>query len=231
MKNFEELNYYELLEISFDASPFEIKKAYKNALSIYDENSLLTYSLFVDAERKKILKKIEDAYDTLIDKSKRKSYDAMLRVRSFVVDNHDYKNHAHLPDDNKRVLPGHDKDSYPTYNVRRPIKISSPDVGDNSGSHESSHPANARSFLTHKEKSAESQNPRIFRKFLRKLSRFCLLITVILVFVLIASSAVYTSWDFPKKIYFASFKGVAHHEVAKSEVLVQVPLVENSKED
>ena len=139
MKNFEELNYYELLEISFDASPFEIKKAYKNALSIYDENSLLTYSLFVDAERKKILEKIEDAYDTLIDKSKRKSYDAMLRVRSFVVDNPDYKNHAHLPDDNKRVLPGHDKDSYPTYNVRRPIKISSPDVGDNSGSHESSH--------------------------------------------------------------------------------------------
>jgi len=46
MKNFEELDYYEILNIPVDASPFEISRAYKNALEVYGESSLLTYSLF-----------------------------------------------------------------------------------------------------------------------------------------------------------------------------------------
>ena len=78
MKRFEGLNYYEILEIAFNASFFEIRQAYKDALSIYDEDSLITYSFFTDDEREKILKKIEDAFNTLIDKKKRADYNRML---------------------------------------------------------------------------------------------------------------------------------------------------------
>jgi DnaJ-class molecular chaperone len=81
MKNFEELNFYEILEISVDASPFKIKRAYKNALEVYDKDSLLTYTLFSDEERVDILKRNENAYNTLIDKTKRTAYDASLTER------------------------------------------------------------------------------------------------------------------------------------------------------
>jgi DnaJ-class molecular chaperone len=74
-KQFEDLNYYELLKVPYNASPFEIRQAYKNILAIYEENSLATYALFTEVERKKILRKIENAFLTLIDDNKRKSYD------------------------------------------------------------------------------------------------------------------------------------------------------------
>ena len=78
MRNFEELNFYEILEISIDASPFKIKRAYKNALEVYGRESLLTYSLFSEEERNDIFRRIENAYNTLIDKTKRTAYDASL---------------------------------------------------------------------------------------------------------------------------------------------------------
>ena len=82
MRNFEELNFYEMLEISIDASTFKIKRAYKNALEIYGKKSLLTYSLFSEEERVDILRRLGDAYQTLIDKTKRTAYDATLRDKS-----------------------------------------------------------------------------------------------------------------------------------------------------
>jgi DnaJ-class molecular chaperone len=82
MRNFEELNFYEILELSIDASTFTIKRAYKNALEIYGKKSLLTYSLFSEEERVDILKRLEDAYRTLIDETKRTAYDATLRDKS-----------------------------------------------------------------------------------------------------------------------------------------------------
>jgi DnaJ-class molecular chaperone len=82
MRNFAELNFYEILEISIDASPFKIKRAYKNALEVYGKESLLTYSLFSEEERIDILRRIGDAYKTLIDKTKRAAYDASLREKN-----------------------------------------------------------------------------------------------------------------------------------------------------
>jgi len=78
MKRFQDLNYYEMLEIPVDASPFEISQAYKEALSIYHEDSLITYSFFNDHERDLILKRIEKAFLTLIDHKKRSNYNRML---------------------------------------------------------------------------------------------------------------------------------------------------------
>ena len=78
MKNFDELNNYEILDIPINASEFEIRQAYKEALSIYDNDSLATYSLFTDEERSNVLKKIEEAFYTLIDENTRADYDNML---------------------------------------------------------------------------------------------------------------------------------------------------------
>ena len=78
MKKYEELNYYETLEIPPGASPFEVSQAYKDALSIYSEDSLISYSFFDDEERAAIIKKIEEAFLTLIDQRKRSEYDRML---------------------------------------------------------------------------------------------------------------------------------------------------------
>jgi len=78
MKRFEELNHYEILEIPVDASSFEIREAYRDALSIYDEDSLVTYSLFTGEERDRILKKVEKAFGTLIDEKRRADYDRNL---------------------------------------------------------------------------------------------------------------------------------------------------------
>ncbi len=78
MKRFEELNHYEILEIPVDASSFEIREAYRDALSIYNEDSLATYSLFTGEERDRILNKVEKAFGTLIDEKRRVDYDRNL---------------------------------------------------------------------------------------------------------------------------------------------------------
>jgi DnaJ-class molecular chaperone len=81
------LNYYELLKISYNASSFEIRQAYKQVLAIYEEDSLATYSLFTEDERKLILSKIENAFLTLMDDEKRKGYDSNLVDRGEAPDN------------------------------------------------------------------------------------------------------------------------------------------------
>jgi DnaJ-class molecular chaperone len=78
MKKFEDLSYYEILEIPVGASSYEIREAYKEALSIYNEDSLTTYSLFTDDERDQIREKVEEAFLTLIDEVKRADYDRVL---------------------------------------------------------------------------------------------------------------------------------------------------------
>ena len=78
MKTLEEYTYYEMLEVGLNASPFEIRQAYKMALSIYADDSPATYSFFSSNKRKKILKKFEQAYHTLTDEDKRADYNREL---------------------------------------------------------------------------------------------------------------------------------------------------------
>jgi len=98
MNKFEELDHYEILEIPVNASSFEIRRAYRNALEVYSDHSLLTYSLFSAEERVNILKKLEDAYTTLIDRTKKTAYDASLSDKSSNTD---------IPQDHKLSLLGH----------------------------------------------------------------------------------------------------------------------------
>jgi len=78
MKRTEDLNYYELLEIAFDASPFEVRQAYKEMIQLYHDDSLASYSFFSKEEREGILAKLDEAYSALMDERKRSHYDQSL---------------------------------------------------------------------------------------------------------------------------------------------------------
>jgi DnaJ-class molecular chaperone len=78
MKRLMKQNFYELLGIEFDASSFEINRAYKQNYQLYHEDSLVSYSLFSREEREKILANLDEAYSTLIDEKKRSQYDQSL---------------------------------------------------------------------------------------------------------------------------------------------------------
>ena len=85
MRKFEELNHYEIFEIPINASAFEIRQAYKEALSIYGDDSPIPYSFFTEDETKEILNRVEEAFSTLIDQEKRELYNKML-VREKKID-------------------------------------------------------------------------------------------------------------------------------------------------
>ncbi|MBL7218289.1 MAG: helix-turn-helix domain-containing protein [Desulfobacteraceae bacterium] len=85
MRKFEELNHYEVLETPINASTFQIRQAYKEALSIYDVDSSISYSFFSEEESKEILDRIEEAFSTLIDQKKRELYNKTL-IREKKID-------------------------------------------------------------------------------------------------------------------------------------------------
>ena len=78
MKQLAEQTFYTLLGVEFDASPFEINRAYKEMLQLYHEDSLASYSFFTREEREEILAKLHQAHATLIDEGKRSRYNQFL---------------------------------------------------------------------------------------------------------------------------------------------------------
>ncbi len=78
MRPLAELNHYEILDLSSGVTSFEIRQAYKTALELYSEDSVIIYSLFSDEERKEILARLDEAFATLINEQARQEYDQML---------------------------------------------------------------------------------------------------------------------------------------------------------
>ena len=78
MKRLKDLNFYELLEVALDASPFEVHQAYKEMVQLYHDDSLASYSFFSKEEREEILAKLDEAYSTLMDEKRRSLYDQSL---------------------------------------------------------------------------------------------------------------------------------------------------------
>jgi flagellar biosynthesis protein FlhG len=74
-----EQNFYEVLEVSPEATLSEIERAYRIARATYQPNSLATYSLFNESESGEILRRVEEAYVVLSDARLRREYDARLR--------------------------------------------------------------------------------------------------------------------------------------------------------
>ena len=81
IKKIEDLNYYELLEVSPKATSQEIHKAYERVRRVYEPNSIALYSLFSPDETAAITQRIEDAYRTLVYEDNRKRYDALLKEK------------------------------------------------------------------------------------------------------------------------------------------------------
>lgn len=79
IKKIEDLNYYELLEVSLTATAQEIHKAYERVRRVYEPNSIALYSLFTPDETAAIHQRIEEAYRTLVYEDNRRRYDATLR--------------------------------------------------------------------------------------------------------------------------------------------------------
>jgi flagellar biosynthesis protein FlhG len=74
-----EQNYYEVLEVSPEATLQEIERAYRIARATYQSTSVATYSLWSEAETMEILRRVEEAYAVLSDARRRREYDARLR--------------------------------------------------------------------------------------------------------------------------------------------------------
>jgi DnaJ-class molecular chaperone len=63
-KDFNQLNYYEMLDLQPNAVPYEIRHAYNAAMQLYQPGSLVSYSFFSEKERREILSLIEKDYQT-----------------------------------------------------------------------------------------------------------------------------------------------------------------------
>ncbi|HPL96192.1 MAG TPA: helix-turn-helix domain-containing protein [Smithellaceae bacterium] len=84
-KDFDQMNYYEILDIGTNATAAEIRSAYNVALQMYQPDSLVSYSFFSKGERDKILSLIDKAYFTLINEAQRAKYDNEMNLRETSV--------------------------------------------------------------------------------------------------------------------------------------------------
>jgi curved DNA-binding protein CbpA len=75
MINEQDPSYYDLLELTPDASPQEIRAAYLRAKAAFKKDSVALYTLISENETEDLLKRIEEAYQILSNPEKRREYD------------------------------------------------------------------------------------------------------------------------------------------------------------
>ena len=78
MRGIDELDHYELLEITRGATPAEIDRAYRNAQTVYAEGSLALYSVFDRLDAQTIRSRLDEAYRVLSDPELRSTYEEAL---------------------------------------------------------------------------------------------------------------------------------------------------------
>jgi curved DNA-binding protein CbpA len=74
-------NYYDILEITTEATDKEIQEAYRRAYNSYAGDSVAMYSLMTKEECEEILQQIEEAFSVLGDPQKREEYDLVRGIR------------------------------------------------------------------------------------------------------------------------------------------------------
>jgi hypothetical protein len=75
-----EQDFYQVLEIGYDASPEEIQSAYEDAREIYSREALVSFSILSEPERRRTYERIAEAYQTLIAEESRRLYDESLGI-------------------------------------------------------------------------------------------------------------------------------------------------------
>ena len=92
MRPLGEFTHYEILDLPVGATPFEIRTAYKRALELYSEDSLVIYSFFSAEERKEIRVRVDEAFAALIDERARYEYDQRLIQQGVIEEGSHYRN-------------------------------------------------------------------------------------------------------------------------------------------
>ena len=75
MRGIDELDHYELLEVSRSATVEEVGHAYRLSQQIYGEGSLALYSVFESHDAAAIRERLDEAYRVLSDSDLRTRYD------------------------------------------------------------------------------------------------------------------------------------------------------------
>jgi len=75
-----EQDFYQVLEVGYDASPEEIQSAYEDAREIYSHEALVSVSILTEPERRRTYERIAEAYHTLIAEESRRLYDESLGI-------------------------------------------------------------------------------------------------------------------------------------------------------
>lgn len=81
MKRLSDQTLYEILEVSVDAPPEEIERAWSRAVALYAPGSLATYTLVSPDEAQLLNNRIEEAKLVLLDPDARGRYDERIGVR------------------------------------------------------------------------------------------------------------------------------------------------------
>jgi flagellar biosynthesis protein FlhG len=82
MRPLEEQSLYDTLEVTKDASPEDVERAYQLARSLWQEGSLAGYGVTEPGDVELIRERVELAYRTLRDPEERQLYDAQLEQAS-----------------------------------------------------------------------------------------------------------------------------------------------------
>ncbi|MBF0291851.1 MAG: helix-turn-helix domain-containing protein [Nitrospinae bacterium] len=69
IRNAHQLDLHEVLNLHPDAAPEEIERAYLHLTTIYSENSRAVYGALSDEERRWMVKRIQEAYETLMSRA------------------------------------------------------------------------------------------------------------------------------------------------------------------
>ncbi len=75
-----EQDFYQVLEVGYDASPQEIQSAYEDAREIYSREALVSVSILTEPERRRAYERVAEAYQTLIAEESRRLYDEGLGI-------------------------------------------------------------------------------------------------------------------------------------------------------
>ena len=89
MKTLSKMTHYELLEVSADASPEDIERAYRMATLTWGDEALASYSLYEPGEADAIRERVELAYRILSDEGTKREYDTSLDSDNFGIDQDD----------------------------------------------------------------------------------------------------------------------------------------------
>jgi flagellar biosynthesis protein FlhG len=71
-------SHHDLLEVERGATDEDVRRAYKRAKDVYDQRSIAAYGLFTREELKSLSSRLDEAFDVLLDPSRRKPYELSI---------------------------------------------------------------------------------------------------------------------------------------------------------